>query len=69
MASRRYENFDLLIESAGDGTFRSRVAASPVGAGASAVSNRRALTGASFPEASSSSSVMTCSPAFAPRDK
>ena len=36
MASRRYENFDLLVESAGDGTFRSRVAASPVGAGASA---------------------------------
>jgi len=36
VASRRYENFDLLIESAGDGTFRSRVAASPVGAGASA---------------------------------
>ena len=36
MASRRYENFDLLVESTGDGTFRSRVAASPVGAGASA---------------------------------
>jgi len=36
VASRRYENFDLLVESAGDGTFRSRVAASPVGAGASA---------------------------------
>ena len=36
MASRRYENFDLLVEAAGDGTFRSRVAASPVGAGATA---------------------------------
>ena len=36
MASRQYENFDLLFESLADGTFRSRVAASPVGAGASA---------------------------------
>jgi len=36
VASRRYENFDLVVESADDGTFRSRVAASPVGAGASA---------------------------------
>ena len=36
MSARAYENFDLLVESAGDGTFRSRVAASPVGAGASA---------------------------------
>jgi hypothetical protein len=36
VTSRRYENFDLLVESAGEGTFRSRVAASPVGAGASA---------------------------------
>ena len=36
MSARRYENFDLLVESLADGTFRSRVAASPVGAGASA---------------------------------
>ena len=36
MTSRRYENFDLLLEAAGDGTYRSRVAASPVGAGATA---------------------------------
>ena len=36
MASRRYENFDLLVEATGDGTYRSRVAAGPVGAGASA---------------------------------
>lgn len=36
MASRTYENFDLLVEAAGDGAYRSRVAASPVGAGASA---------------------------------
>ncbi len=36
MSARAYENFDLLVESAGDGTFRSRVAASPVGAGATA---------------------------------
>ncbi|MEP6648802.1 MAG: CHAT domain-containing protein [Lapillicoccus sp.] len=35
MASRP-ENFDLLVESVGDGRFRSRVAASPVGAGAGA---------------------------------
>jgi hypothetical protein len=36
LTSRRYENFDLLVESPGDGTFRSRVAVSPVGAGATA---------------------------------
>ncbi len=36
MSARAYENFDLLVESTGDGSFRSRVAASPVGAGASA---------------------------------
>jgi hypothetical protein len=36
VTSRRYENFDLLLEAAGDGTYRSRVAASPVGAGATA---------------------------------
>jgi hypothetical protein len=36
VSSRRYENFDLLLEAAGDGTYRSRVAASPVGAGATA---------------------------------
>jgi CHAT domain/Carbohydrate family 9 binding domain-like len=36
VSARRYENFDLLVESLADGTFRSRVAASPVGAGASA---------------------------------
>jgi hypothetical protein len=36
VTSRRYENFDLLVESLADGTYRSRVTASPVGAGASA---------------------------------
>ncbi len=36
MASRDYENFDLLVESMEDGTYRSRVTASPVGVGASA---------------------------------
>ena len=36
MTSRRYENFDLLVESLADGTHRSRVTTSPVGAGASA---------------------------------
>jgi hypothetical protein len=36
VTSRRYENFDLLVESTGDGRFRSLVAAAPVGAGAEA---------------------------------
>jgi hypothetical protein len=36
VAARRYANFDLLLEDTGDGTYRSRVAAAPVGAGASA---------------------------------
>jgi hypothetical protein len=36
VTSRRYENFDLLVESLADGTHRSRVTTSPVGAGASA---------------------------------
>jgi hypothetical protein len=35
VTSRRYENFDLLVESLAEGSYRSRVAASPVGAGAS----------------------------------
>ncbi len=36
MTSRRYENFDLLVELLAGGTYRSRVTASPMGAGASA---------------------------------
>jgi CHAT domain/Carbohydrate family 9 binding domain-like len=36
VTSRRYENFDLLVESLAGGTYRSRVTASPMGAGASA---------------------------------
>jgi hypothetical protein len=34
MSARTYENFDLMVESTGDGLFRSLVAAAPVGAGA-----------------------------------
>ncbi|MEP6629523.1 MAG: CHAT domain-containing protein [Lapillicoccus sp.] len=36
MPAREYENFDLLVETLGDGSYRSRVTASPVGVGASA---------------------------------
>jgi hypothetical protein len=36
VTSRRYENFDLLVELLAGGTYRSRVTASPMGAGASA---------------------------------
>ena len=43
--------------------------AAPAGVGRSASSNRRALTGASLPDASRSSIVSTLSPAFAPRER
>ncbi|HWI32948.1 MAG TPA: CHAT domain-containing protein [Lapillicoccus sp.] len=36
MTSRRYENFDLLVEALAGGTYRSRVTASPMSVGASA---------------------------------
>ena len=31
MAARTYQNFDLSLEAAGDGSFRARVASCPVG--------------------------------------
>ena len=43
--------------------------AAPVGAGASAPSKRRALTGASFPDAGRFWIVNTSSPGLAPRDR